>query len=145
MLNELETPTPNLMGRIDWFTKQQLLAGLGESATWEQRKKVDIAYHELSPRGGFRLVDEAGLAPHLVSPAEIERASRSAPPDSPATMRGHYIREFAHGDELLGVNWKRIVIGRGRSRRVIPLSKYVRRAATHGGGPGSGNRSRRRL
>lgn len=121
----------SLIGVIDWVTKKHLLdeAGGGETY-WSARKKIDICYHELSPTGYFRLLQTAGLTVTLVSPEEIERAIRTAPPHSPATMRSHFMREFSSESDVLVVNWKKVVIGKGRGAKVIRLRRYGRRTET---------------
>ena len=62
----------------------------------------------------------------LVDADQVARAVRGSPPNSPATTRGHYIREFAGGDQPVAANWKRVIIGRGRSSKVIHLHRYRR-------------------
>ena len=115
-----------LIGSIDWVTKKYLLDRAGADASWSERKKIDIRYHELSDEGYFELLNRAGLCQQIVDESQIERAMRTPPPDSPATTRGHYIREFASGDEPLTVNWKAVVLGQGWGTRVIRLSRYGR-------------------
>ncbi len=122
-LKALDESPETLVGSIDWITKRFLLDRVGADATWEERKKIDIRYHELSQEGYFQILRETGITESVVTPSEVERAMRSAPPDSPATSRGHYIREFAEGDEPLAVNWRQIVIGRGRGAKVIRLDR----------------------
>ena len=97
----------------------------------EARKKIDLRYHELSANGYHQRLAAAGLVEtpggqSWLNEAALERAMRTPPPDSPATMRGHFIREFADGEETLRVNWKRVTIGKGRDRRVIRLRRYRR-------------------
>ena len=122
-LEALEHSPETLVGSIDWITKRFLLDEVGVDATWEERKKIDIRYHELSDEGYFEILRATGITEPVIGPSDIERAMRSAPPDSPATSRGHYIREFAEGDEPLAVNWKQVVIGRGRGAKVIRLDR----------------------
>ena len=115
-----------LIGQLDWVTKKYLLDQSVDDPTWSQSKKIDIRYHELSPDGYYQMLEDSGLTISVVQPEEIDRALRSAPPDSPATTRGHYIREFAFGDEPVRANWKSVVIGRGWEARVIRLGRYGR-------------------
>jgi hypothetical protein len=118
----------SLIGAIDWVTKKHLLEEAGRDASWEARKKIDICYHELSPLGYFQMLQAAGLAAAFASPQELERAMRTPPANTPATMRGHYIREFSSDTEELSVNWKRVVIGRGFGSKSIRLARYDRPA-----------------
>ena len=124
VLDQLEHHPETLVGSVDWITKKYFLEQAGPDSSWEVRKKIDIRYHELSPDGYFQMLKDAGLAPMLLEPNEIERAIRSSPANSPATTRGHYIREFAPGADHLAVNWKSIVIGSGRRSRTIRLARY---------------------
>lgn len=125
-LDKLEHAPQELLGRIDWITKRHLLERAGDGLPWEAKKKIDLRYHELSPDGYFRRFEAAGGVEHWAGEGEIERAMRSPPPDSPATMRGHYIREFSGGEDLLRVGWRKITIGSGWGRRVVRLRRYRR-------------------
>jgi hypothetical protein len=119
---------PSLIGTVDWVTKKQLIDEAGRDTSWEARKKIDICYHELSPLGYFQMLQAAGLAASFASPQELDRAVRTPPANSPATMRGHYIREFSSDAAELSVNWKRVVIGRGFGSKSIRLARYDRPA-----------------
>jgi proteasome accessory factor A len=135
-------PAESLVGCIDWVTKKYLLDRAGENASWAERKKIDLRYHELSEDGYFAMLQSAGLAPRLIAEEAIERATRLAPPNSPATMRGHYIREFADGEEPVTANWKAVVIGHRWGATTIRLSKYGR-ASRPARGVAATGRSRR--
>jgi proteasome accessory factor A len=115
-----------LVGSIDWVTKKYLLDKAGADANWAERKKIDLRYHELSEDGYFAMFQSAGLTPQLIEEEAIERATRLAPPNSPATMRGHYIREFADGEQPVTANWKAIVIGQRWGAKTVRLSAYGR-------------------
>ncbi len=119
---------PAMFGSLDWVTKKYLIDKAGQGSTWEEKKKIDIRYHELSPEGYHELLISGGMSPVLVTNKEIDRARRSAPANSPATTRGHYIREFADGDEPVRANWQHVVIGRGWKAKVVPLAKFGRPA-----------------
>jgi proteasome accessory factor A len=125
-LAEEGQPPPQLIGSLDWVTKKYLLDRAAVDAAWSERKKIDIRYHELSPDGYFEMLNAAGGAATIVEGDELDRAMRTAPPDSPATTRGHYIREFAHGDLPLTVNWKYVSLGHGWNAKVIHLARYGR-------------------
>ncbi|MDP6468863.1 MAG: proteasome accessory factor PafA2 family protein [Pirellulaceae bacterium] len=118
----------SMFGSLDWVTKKYLIDKAGQGATWEEKKKIDIRYHELSPEGYHQLLVPAGMASVLVTNEEIDRARRSAPANSPATTRGHYIREFADGDEPVRANWQHVVIGRGWGAKVVRLARFGRAA-----------------
>jgi proteasome accessory factor A len=125
-------PSELLLGSLDWVSKQYLLEQSAHDAPWSERKKIDIRYHELSPDGYCEMLRAAGRVPNVLPRARIERACRTAPADSPATMRGHYIREFSHGEQPIAVNWRCIVIGTGWKRKIVRLSRYANRSARGG-------------
>lgn len=118
-----------LIGTLDWVTKKHLLDRAASRASWQERKKIDLRYHELSADGYFRVLERAGIASSVVAEQEVERATRVPPADSPATARGHYIREFSQGEEPMTANWTCVTIGRGWSARVIPLTRYAGRSS----------------
>ena len=64
----------SLIGELDWVTKKYLLDQAGPDASWEQLKKIDIRYHELSPNGYFAQLEKAGLIRHLLEKDEVARA-----------------------------------------------------------------------
>ena len=114
----------NLIGRLDWVTKQYLLEHAGAESSWEARKKIDLRYHELSGAGYYVQLADAGHVTRIVTPEELDRAVRTPPPGTPASARGRYIREFAEGALPLRVNWNSIVIGRGLKAKIVNLAQF---------------------
>jgi proteasome accessory factor A len=125
-LRLLEEDPYSLLGRVDWVSKKFLIDQAGEDLSWESRKKIDLRYHELSPQGYFAQFARAGVAAALLTEHDLDRAVRTAPSGTPATTRGHYIREFAQGAIPLRVGWNRIVLGSGRAARVVWLHRFRR-------------------
>ncbi|MFO7901773.1 MAG: proteasome accessory factor PafA2 family protein [Planctomycetota bacterium] len=132
-LNELEVLQATgeiparLIGGIDWITKKKLLQESGSDVSWNARKKIDIAYHELTPFGYFQMLHAAGLAVSLVDLKATDRAVRTPPSNTPATMRGHYIREFSSDAAPVTANWSKVIIpGRSKTKTVY-LDRYARR------------------
>jgi proteasome accessory factor A len=124
VLDALESEPASLVGRVDWVTKRYLLetAGVGLSAT--ARKKIDLRYHEL-PDGYAARLEAAGVAPALVTDAEIRDARTTPPADTPARVRGRLIRELADRDVKASVSWDSVRIG-GEQPRVVRLEDYRR-------------------
>lgn len=120
----------SLVGKVDWLTKQYFLDHAAADAGWAERKKIDIRYHELSSEGYYSLLEDSGLTSPLVTDDEVERAVRSAPANTPATTRGHYIREFSEGDAPVSANWKVVVLGSAWDARVIWIADYGRPGET---------------
>lgn len=123
-LDALEHDPSELVGSLDWVTKQFLLEKAGYGASWEVRKKIDLRYHELSPDGYFDRLQATGLVKTLLDPSEIDYAIRNPPAGTPATVRGRYIREFGGGEEPIFVNWRRVFLGKGRQAKIIDLGRY---------------------
>ena len=119
-----------LIGNVDWVTKKYFLDHAAKESSWAERKKVDICYHELSEHGYYRLLADGGLVSHWVSDDEVDRAIRTPPANSPATTRGHYIREFARSEEPISANWKCIVIGNSWDARTVRIGDYGKMNST---------------
>lgn len=126
VLDRLWHEPHTLVGELDWITKRYLLDQAGAGASWPSRKKIDLRYHELSDAGYFMRLRNAEQTAVLIGDEEVERAMRSPPPDTPATTRGHYIREFGGGDDSVSANWKYVFLGEGSSSRVVRIADYGR-------------------
>ena len=123
MLDGLEHEPMQLFGRVDWVMKRYLL-DQATAESFETRKKIDIRYHELTPAGYFRQLEQTGRVERFIDDEMIERAKRTPPSDTPATMRAHYIREFVDDAGGVEANWKCVTVGSGSQRRVVPLDRY---------------------
>jgi Pup amidohydrolase len=123
-LDALENARSSLVGSIDWITKRHLLECAPSNASWESLKKIDLQYHELSPHGHHRAMEETLETTPVVDAEAVDRAMRLPPLNSPASMRGRLIREFLGGDEPLAVNWRMVRIGRGVGSRLYRLADY---------------------
>ncbi|MEL7338148.1 MAG: proteasome accessory factor PafA2 family protein, partial [Planctomycetota bacterium] len=109
------------LGRIDWVTKRWMLMQLRTQASWDEKKKVDLRYHELSDQGYFRRLSHACGAETLTDEEQIQRATRMPPSDSPASRRSHLIREFADGENRVSADWDRVTLDVDGTQRVIRL------------------------
>lgn len=120
----------SLIGIVDWVTKQSLLDQSG--GAFAEKKKIDLRYHELSANGYHQMLADAGQHLEVVAEDEILRAMRNPPPDSPATTRGRYIREFAQTGAPITANWKCVQLGGGIRRKLIKLRSFgVNRSQEH--------------
>lgn len=124
-LDHLEEDPRRLVGTLDWVTKRFLLENAPQSSSPESLKKIDLKYHELSSEGYFRVLTKHCEPTTVVDEAQIERATRLPPADTPATMRGRLIREFSGGEEAFAVNWSIVRIGTGVGARVFNLRGYT--------------------
>ncbi len=139
VLDRLEHEPQTLVGDLDWVTKLFLLEQAGRDASYVARKKIDLRYHELSDAGYFMKLKNGDHTNVLIDDDDVERAMRSPPPDTPATTRGHYIREFGGGDETVTANWKYVFLGEGPRAKAIRVSDYGRPGVP----PPKGRRKRR--
>jgi proteasome accessory factor A len=112
-----------LVGQLDWVTKQYLLDAAGAGASPAARKKIDLKYHELGS-GYFARLEREHLAPTLWSTAEIERARREPPTSSSARARSRVIRNLGRRETAVKVSWDRIRLGRPIGGTVIRLDAY---------------------
>jgi proteasome accessory factor A len=126
VLDRLEQEPHSLVGEIDWITKQFLLEQAGRDCNWAVRKKIDLRYHELTDAGYFMKLKNAEHTTILIDEEAVERAMRAPPSDTPATTRGHYIREFGGGDEVVAANWKHVYLGEGSRARTVQIADYGR-------------------
>lgn len=109
VLQRLATDRDSLIGRVDWITKQYLLEEAANDVSTAAKKKIDIKYHELSPGGYFRRLEESGVHCRVLSDEEVVRAMRLPPGGTPATTRARLIREFSGPG--LRVGWKSLSNG----------------------------------
>jgi proteasome accessory factor A len=129
VLERLEQDPYSLVGEVDWVTKRFLLEQAGRDCNWAAKKKIDLRYHELTDAGYFMKLKNAEHTTILIDEEAIERAMRAPPSDTPATTRGHYIREFGGGDEVVAANWKYVYLGDGPRARTIQIADYGRAGA----------------
>jgi proteasome accessory factor A len=124
VLDTLATEPQSLVGTLDWVTKQFVLDKAGKSASWEARKKIDIRYHELSPQGYFQRLRAAGIVAELLTDAEVAHARRNPPTNTPAAVRGRYIREWAAEEDSITANWHAVYLGPASDCKVVRLDRY---------------------
>jgi proteasome accessory factor A len=109
-------------GRLDWVTKRALLERAGAGASAAERKKIDLRYHELG-EGYLAQLQQAGLAPELVSREEIALAVQRPPEGTPAFARGHLVKRLAAEGTGASVSWRKVRVG-GLTGKVIRLDDY---------------------
>ncbi|NVB38704.1 proteasome accessory factor PafA2 family protein [Pseudenhygromyxa sp. WMMC2535] len=127
VLDALEDEPARLFGRVDWVSKRALIEQAGAGLDPAAKKKIDLKYHELGD-GYFAALEDAGLAPTLVSPDEVTAAVHTPPQDSPARRRSQLLRSFAAAGVAARVSWDRVEVPAGRLRKqVIRLDDYRRR------------------
>lgn len=140
-LRLLERDPEALADRVDWVAKRQLLLReIGDLRDWEELRKrgaavmreggartdeehrlrdlayrawrVDLRYHEMGPRGGYRRLERRHRIVRLSDPAAVARARTEPPDDTRAWARGQAIK-WAHTHALSGgAAWHRVRLGK---------------------------------
>jgi len=126
-LDGLEREPASQVGRVDWVTKRFLLDTAGADEPWAVRKTIDLKLHELGRGGYLAELEATGLAPRLVSTAEVEAAIHEPPEDSPAQRRSRLIRELHDQAVEVKVYWDRVRVGGALRGKVIRLDQYRER------------------
>ncbi|QDV63590.1 proteasome accessory factor PafA2 family protein [Crateriforma conspicua] len=111
--------------KIDWLTKRWLIERQGAGASWSQKKKIDLRYHELSDDGYFRQLTEGAIDESLANREKRIQRAAAPPSNTPAARRGWTIREFSGGDVRLNVGWDHAEVAVGRRVRRIDFGNHV--------------------
>lgn len=129
VLDQLEGHRSALVGRLDWVTKEALLASTAD-LPYEARKKIDLRYHELGT-GYHAMLEAEGLVPRLLDDDDIARARHEPPDNSPAFDRGRLVRALSLEGTDAQVSWDEVRVG-GPKGRVIPLDRFRNRSSDRG-------------
>ena len=114
-----------LVGRLDWVTKRLFLEGcsLAGGDRVAVLKTLDLRYHELG-EGYLARLEQRGLAPRLVEEDQVEAATRIPPQDSPAFLRGTFIRRRAHSLVPIRISWASAWIGGRFQGRLVQFRQH---------------------
>ncbi len=123
-LRLLATDRSQLVGKLDWLTKQWLLETFmrEERIDWSDPwlMSLDLEYHNVNPERGLYLGLEAqGKAWRITTDAEIEQAIATGPADTRGGIRGLCIRRFP--DQITGMQWERIQFAGGLRRQTLEM------------------------
>lgn len=120
-LDALEENPAALVGKLDWVTKRYLMERAGPGASVEEKRKLDLRYHELSRDGYYLRLEAAGAAPTLVEPEEVIEAMTTPPAGTPATLRGQLIRQYAEDSPPVRASWSSVIVPDSAGVRIIRL------------------------
>jgi proteasome accessory factor A len=100
-----------LVGKLDWVTKQWLLETFvrEEQIGWDDPwlASLDLEYHNVNPeRGLHRGLEAEGKVWRLTTEEDIQRALAAGPPDTRGGLRGLCVRRFS--DQISQMQWERI-------------------------------------
>ena len=100
-----------LVGKLDWVTKQWLLEIFvrEEQIGWDDPwlASLDLEYHNVDPeRGLHRGLEAEGKVWRLTTEEDIQQALAAGPPDTRGGLRGLCVRRFS--DQISQMQWERI-------------------------------------
>ena len=110
-LRLLSRDRSQLVGKLDWVTKQWLLEAFmrEERIGWDDPwlASLDLEYHNVDPEQGLYLGLEAeGTAWRMTTDDVIESALRNGPNDTRGGLRGVCVQRFS--DQIKSMQWERI-------------------------------------
>jgi proteasome accessory factor A len=123
-LSLLARDRAELVGRLDWVTKQRLLESFmrEERIGWNDPwlASLDLEYHNVHPDQGLYLGLEAeGRAWRMTTDAGIEEAMRNGPPDTRGGLRGFCVQRFS--GQIQSMQWERIQFAGGSQSRNLDM------------------------
>ncbi len=121
-LDALENDPGLLVGRIDWITKRYLIETAGKDESFEVKKKIDIAYHELAT-GYHDILKDKGISPQMIDDETIENAIHEPSSPEKVQMRSKMIKNIYYQGEKATVSWGSIHIGSFLNRKVIKFPR----------------------
>jgi len=114
-----------LVGRLDWVTKQWLLDAFvrEERIEWTDPwlASLDLEYHNVNPdRGLFLGLEAENKTLRLTKDDAIQMAMSVGPSDTRGGIRGQCIRRFP--DQIKSIQWERVQFTGGLLPTVLDLS-----------------------
>jgi proteasome accessory factor A len=116
LLDAARSDLSELVGRVDWVTKLQLLEAFrarhGLPMTHERVRMVDLQYHDVrQDKGLYHRLVAAGRIDRVVAEDEIMAAVHRPPEDTRAWFRGECIRRFPAA--IVAAGWDSLVLDTG--------------------------------
>ncbi|MEW6751557.1 MAG: proteasome accessory factor PafA2 family protein [Candidatus Latescibacterota bacterium] len=132
VLDHLPERSGELVGQLDWVTKEWLLGAFAEAEglDWEDPddqawlQSQDLEYHNLDPQDGlFRLLESQGRTARLTDEEQVGRALIEPPADTRARFRGGCLEKF--GGSIRALNWDSIEFGHNGAVEVLDLKHCI--------------------
>lgn len=103
----------NLIGKVDWVTKQWLLETFMEEEKigWEDSwlESLDLEYHNIDPEAGlFYELEEQGYTTRIIDDEQVQQATLTPPQDTRAKARSAIMNYLAKHDAPCIVDWHQI-------------------------------------
>ena len=125
-LKALEEDRIQLVGKLDWVTKEWLIAEIGGKEGWgwdsPTAKEADFKYHALDPEESlYCRLEELGMIefPPGWKPEDEAKYVKIPPEDSRAYFRGRCIEAFS--GRIVGIDWEEIALKDGFLEMSDPL------------------------
>lgn len=113
-----------LVGKLDWVTKQWLLETFmrEERIDWDDPwlASLDLEYHNIDPERGLYMGLEAeGKTWRLTTDEVIEAAIRNGPADTRGGLRGFCVQKFP--DQIQSIQWEQVRFADGLRSRTLDM------------------------
>lgn len=123
-LRLLRQDRAQLVGKLDWVTKQWLLETFmrEERLTWEDPwlASLDLEYHNVnSERGLFLGLEAEGKTWRMTTERDIAEALTAGPADTRGGLRGLCVRRFS--TDISGMQWERVQFSGGLRSRTLEM------------------------
>lgn len=123
-LRLLKQDRAQLVGKLDWVTKQWLLETFvrEERLAWDDPwlTSLDLEYHNMNPDRGLYLGLEAeGKTWRMTTERDIAQAVTAGPSDTRGGLRGLCVRRFP--EQITTMQWERIQFSGGLRTRTLEM------------------------
>ena len=123
-LRLLRQDRTQLVGKLDWVTKQWLLETFvrEERLAWDDPwlSSLDLEYHNMSPdRGLFLGLEAEGKTWRMTTEHDIAQAVAVGPSDTRGGLRGLCVRRFP--EQITTMQWERIQFSGGLRTRILEM------------------------
>src|SRR5574340_608763 len=113
-----------LVGKLDWVTKQWLLETFvrEEHLAWDDPwlTSLDLEYHNMNPdRGLFLGLEAEGKTWRMTTERDIAEAMEAGPSDTRGGLRGLCVRRFS--EQITGMQWERVQFAGGLRGRTLEM------------------------
>lgn len=113
-----------LVGKLDWVTKQWLLETFiqEERIDWEDPwlASLDLEYHNIDPDMGLYMgLETEGKVWRLTTAEMIEEAIRNGPADTRGGLRGLCVQRFS--EEIHSIQWEQVRFSDGLRSRTLDM------------------------
>jgi proteasome accessory factor PafA2 len=128
VLEMLERDHWQLVGKIDWVTKQWLLESFiqEERISWDDPwlASLDLEYHNLDPeRGLFFGLEAEGRTTRMCQEHEIQEAMKHGPRDTRGGLRGLCVQRF--GEDITSIQWEGVHFRSQNGRLHLDLMDHL--------------------